>query len=196
MKKLASSAYVWVTIGLICSVHFSADAQSHRLGAGLSFASPISYNSGETGNPGFSFHYWMPVGNSDVFQVVPSVTVFNPYRLKTGYITLYNYLIQADLNMQFTLFQQGTVRMVAFGGGNLTQLISDYTPAATTGDETIEDAHDRVFGGNLGAGLELYMSPQWDLNISTKYILSSNAQFVISVQAAWYFKKRHRAYRR
>jgi len=128
--------------------------------------------------------------------LAPSVTVYNPYRLKTGYITLYNYLIQADLNMQFTFFQQGTVRMVALGGGNLTQLISDYTPAGTSGDEPIEDANDRVFGGNLGAGLELYMSPQWDLNISTKYILSSYAQFVISVQAAWYFKKRHRAYRR
>lgn len=196
MKKLAAAAVPWVIVGLFCAMPYLADAQSHRMGAGLSFASPVSYNSGETGNPGFSFHYWMPVGNTEIFQLAPSVTVYNPYRLKTGYITLCNYLIQADLNMQFTLFQQGTVRMVAFGGGNLTQLISDYTPVVTDGDEHIEDANDRVFGGNLGAGLELYMSPQWDLNISTKYILSSYAQFVISVEAAWYFKKRRRAYRR
>ena len=131
-----------------------------------------------------------------MLHLVPSLTFFNPYALKTGYITLNNYLIQADLNLQFALYHQESVRIVLLGGGNLTQLISDYIPVTHTGDETLEDARERVLGGNLGAGLELTMSPQWDLNIMTKYILSSYAQFVISVQTAYYFKKRHSAYRR
>ncbi|MGW8315553.1 MAG: hypothetical protein ACWGNV_08130 [Bacteroidales bacterium] len=196
MKKLAAAAYSWIIVGLLCTLPFQADAQSHRLGAGLSFASPVSYNTGETGNPGFSFHYWMPMTRAETFHLVPSITVYNPYKLETGYIKLYNYMFQADMNLQYAFFQPGTVRMIVFGGGNLTQLISDFTPVVNTGDESIEDSNDNALGVNLGAGLELYMSPQWDLNITGKYILSDYAQFVISIQAAYYFKKRQRAYRR
>lgn len=196
MKKLAAAAYSWIIVGLLCTLQFPADAQSHRLGAGLSFASPVSYNTGETGNPGFSFHYWMPLTREETLHLVPSITIYNPYKLKTGYITLYNYMFQADMNLQYAFFQPGSIRMVVFGGGNLTQLISDFTPVVNTGDETVEDSNDNALGINLGAGLELYMSPQWDLNITGKYILSTYAQFVISIQAAYYFKKRQRAYRR
>jgi hypothetical protein len=196
VKKLAAAAYSWMIVGLLCTLAFPADAQSHRLGAGLSFASPVSYNSGETGNPGFSFHYWMPVTRANNFHLAPSITVYNPYKLKTGYITLYNYLIQADLNLQFAFPEQGSVRMVVLGGGNLTQLISDFTPVVNTGDNSVEDSKDNAIGGNLGAGLELMMSPQWDLNITGKYILSAYSQFVISIQAAYHFKKRYGVYRR
>jgi hypothetical protein len=185
-----------VIVGLLCTMPALTDAQSHRLGAGLSFASPVSFNTGETGNPGFSLHYWMPIDRAEFLQLTPSLTVFNPYQLKTGYITLYNYLIQVDLNLQFAMVQQEAIRIIVLGGGNMTQLISDYTPGGSSGDETLEDARDNALGVNLGAGLELTMSPQWDLNLSAKYIMSSYAQFVISVQAAYYFKKRHRAYRR
>jgi hypothetical protein len=196
VKKPAASAYSWTIVGLLCIMPLPADAQSHRLGAGLSFASPVSYNTGETGNPGFSFHYWMPLNRSETFFLAPSFTVYNPYKLKTGYITLYNYMFQADLNLQYAFFQQGSIQLVALGGGNLTQLISDFTPVVNPDDASIEDSRDNAIGGNLGAGLELMMSPQWDLNITGKYILSAYSQFVISVQAAYHFNKRYGAYRR
>jgi hypothetical protein len=55
---------------------------------------------------------------------------------------------------------------------------------------------DVAIGGNLGGGLELYMSPQWDLNVAVKYIRSRYSQFVVSVQVAYHFKQRRKAYRR
>jgi hypothetical protein len=105
-------------------------------------------------------------------------------------------MFQADLNLQYAFFQQGSIQLVALGGGNLTQLISDFTPVVNPDDASIEDSRDNAIGGNLGAGLELMMSPQWDLNITGKYILSAYSQFVISVQAAYHFNKRYGAYRR
>ena len=174
----------------------SIDAQTHRIGGGLSFASVNSYNTGETGNPGFSIHYWHSLNKAGTIHLVPSLSVYNPYKLKTGYMVLTNYMFQGDLNLHYTVYNQGTVGIVAFGGVNATQLVSDYKPIVVTGDETLENKNDRYFGANLGAGLELYMSPKWDLNVSAKYILSENSQIVIGVQAAYYFIKRRRAYRR
>jgi hypothetical protein len=196
VKKRLSAATLWLMMGLAIAMNVQADAQSHRVGAGLSFGSVLNYNTGETGNPGFSVHYWLGLNKPGTLHLVPSVTFYNPYKLKTGYMVLSNYLIQCDLNLQYTFFHQGSVKMVTFGGGNFTQLVSDFTPIVITGDETLEDCNDRTFGGNLGAGLELYMSPKWDFNVSGKYILSNYSQFVISVQAAYYFKKRRMAYRR
>jgi hypothetical protein len=128
--------------------------------------------------------------------LVPSISIYNPYKLKTGYMVLLNYMFHGDVNLHYTIYNQGSVGIVAFGGVNATQLLSRYTPIVVTGDETLENRDDRFFGGNLGAGLELYMSPKWDLNVSAKYIFSEYFQIVIGVQAAYYFIKRRRAYRR
>jgi hypothetical protein len=185
-----------ICIGLLFSLSLSIDAQTHRIGGGLSFASVNSYNTGETGNPGFSIHYWHSLNRAGTIHLVPSLSVYNPYKLKTGYMVLTNYMFQGDLNLQYTVYNQGTVGIVAFGGVNAIQLISDYKPTVVTGDETLENRSDRYVGGNLGAGLELYMSPKWDLNVSAKYVLSEYSQVVIGVQAAYYFIKRRRAYRR
>ena len=196
MEKRITAIVHWIFIGLLSSLSLSVDAQTHRIGGGLSFASVNSYNTGETGNPGFSIHYWHSLNKAGTIHLVPSVSVYNPYKLKTGYMVLTNYMLQGDLNLQYSIYNQGTVGIVAFGGVNATQLISDYKPIVVSGDETLENKNDRYIGGNLGAGLELYMSPKWDLNVSAKYILSEYSQVVIGVQAAYYFNKRRRAYRR
>jgi hypothetical protein len=196
VKKRVLSVYLWLILGLLLALDSGVEAQAHRFGAGLSFASVNSYNTGETGNPGFSVHYWYDLTKSGTLYLAPSVTVYNPYTLKTGYMDLINYMFQGDLNLQYTILKRGFIGIVAFGGCNVTQLFSKYTPVVITGDETLENKDDRFFGGNLGAGLELYMSPRWDFNVSAKYIFSNYSQIVIGVQAAYYFKKRKRAYRR
>ena len=94
---------------------------------------------------------------------------------------------------------EGTLKIVVFGGANVTYLnsviaqadekypIPDYAP---------DDQDDLVFGANIGAGLELRMGTKWDMNVSGKYILSKFSQFIISIEGVYYFKSRRRAYRR
>ena len=196
VKKRLPATYGWILIGMLLGFSLTIEAQTHRVGGGLYFASVNSYNTGETGNPGFSFHYWQSLNRSGTIHLVPSFAVYNPYKLKTGYMVLSNYMFHGDLNLQYTLYNQGSVGIVAFGGLHATQLVSKYTPIVVTGDETLENRDDRFFGGNLGAGLELYMAPKWDFNVSAKYILSEYSQIVIGVQVAYYFIKRRKAYRR
>lgn len=128
--------------------------------------------------------------------MVPSITVYNRYRRETGLTILSNYMFQGDLDAQYALFQEGTVRAVVFGGGNFTYLTSDYESLYPEGDEIMEDANDYAIGGNVGAGLELRMAPKWDFNVSAKYLFSKHPQFIISIQSVYYFKSRRRAYKR
>ena len=107
-----------------------------------------------------------------------------------------NYMFQGDLDLQFTFFQEGTVKAVGLAGGNYTYLSSYYEPLSTNANETITDEKDYAFGGNLGAGLELQMAPKWDFNVSVKYLFSKYPQFIVSAQAVCFFKVRRKAYRR
>jgi hypothetical protein len=100
------------------------------------------------------------------------------------------------VDLQYLFFRDGGVKVVAFGGGNVTYLTSDYEPLVVTGNESITDTTDMALGANIGLGLELRMAPKWDFNISGKYIFSKYSQFVISVSGVYYFKSRRGAYRR
>jgi hypothetical protein len=181
---------------LFMGISLSAEAQIYRIGAGLSFASGTQFNSGESGNPGFSLKTWIPLDKRKTITIAPSISVYNRYKLETGFLILTNYMAHADINMQYAYFEEGTVRAVVFGGGNFTYLTSFFEPIIVTGNETLSDAQDYAFGGNVGAGLELRMAPQWDFNVSGKYLFSKYNQFIISVDAVYYFKSRRRAYRR
>ena len=181
---------------LLMTVGLNGFGQIHRIGGGLTFSSGAEFNYGETGNPGVVLKTWFALNKASTFHIVPSVTAYNRYKLETGYSILTNLMFQGDLDFQYTLFQEGTVKAVAFGGGNVTYLNSDFEPLIVTGNETINDESDFAIGGNLGAGLELRMAPQWDFNISGKYLLSKYSQFVISVQGVYFFKSRRRAYGR
>lgn len=191
--RLKSIALV-AGIFLLAGIH--ASGQVHRIGAGFSFASGTTFNYGETGNPGLFVKTWLAVNKSSTLHVVPSLTAYNRYKRSTGYSILTNHMFHGDLDFQYTFFQEGTVKAMAFGGGNVTYLISKYEPLVVTGNETITDASDLAIGANLGAGLELRMAPKWDFNISGKYIFSTYSQFIISVQGVYYFKSRRGAYRR
>jgi hypothetical protein len=171
-------------------------AQIHRVGGGLTFSSGVDYNYGETGNPGFVLKTWLALNKASTFHIVPSVTAYNRYKLETGMYVLTNLMFQGDLDLQYTIFQEGTVKVVAFGGGNASYLNSNFEPVIVTGNELVTDESDFAFGGNLGAGLELRMAPNWDFNISGKYLFSSYSQFIISVQGVYFFKSRRRPYSR
>jgi hypothetical protein len=171
-------------------------AQIGRIGAGFAFSSGTDFNYGETGNPGIVVKTWVNLNKAHTLQLTPSVTAFNRYKLETGYSILTNYMFHGDLDMQFTVFREGNVKAVAFAGGNIMYLTSDFEPVVVTGNETITDATDLAIGANLGAALELRMASKWDFYISGKYLYSSYSQFVISVQGVFYFKGRRRAYRR
>lgn len=183
---------------LALSMMISMDGfgQVNRIAAGLAFSSGTDFNYGETGNPGFMLKTWIAMNKASTLHVVPSVTAYNRYKVETGYSVLTNLMFQGDVDVQYTVFHEGNVNAVAFGGGNVTYLNSDFEPIIVTGNETITDTADFAIGGNLGMALELRMAPKWDFNISGKYIFSQYSQFVISVQGVYYFKSRRRSYRR
>lgn len=181
-------------LALIISV--GSKAQIHRVGGGLSFASGAEFNYGETGNPGLTIRSWLAINKPSTLHVVPSVTVYNRFRQETGYSILTNYMFQGDLNLQYAFFNESNVKAVGFGGGNITFLSSTFEPLNEVGNAAISDDTDYAFGGNIGAGLELRMAPKLDFNVSGKYLFSRYSQFIISVQAVYFFKVRRRAYRR
>ena len=170
--------------------------QVNRIGGGLAFSTPVDFNYGETGNPGLVLKTWVALDKASIMHIVPSVTAFYQYKLETGYSILTNLMFQGDLDFQYTLFHEGTVKLVAFAGVNVCYLNSDFEPLILTGNETITDTTDLAIGGNLGAALELRMSPKWDFFVSGKYVFSQYSQFIISVQGVYYFKSRRRSYRR
>jgi len=196
LKISRSAKFTYSLAVLILAGCLSSNGQIHRIGGGLTFSSGADFNYGETGNPGIVLKTWLALNKASTMHIVPSATAFYRYKFETGYSILTNLMFQGDLNFQYTIFHEGTVAAVAFGGANVTYLNSDYEPLIVTGNETITDASDLVMGGNLGAGLELRMAPKWDFNITGKYLFSSYSQFIISVQAVYYFKSRRRSYGR
>ena len=196
MKDRLSAIYFLSIIGFTLLFSINTCAQVHRVGGGLSFASGAEFNYGETGNPGLTIKTWLALDKRSSIHIVPSISVYNRYRLETGYSILTNYMFHGDLDAQYTFFQEGTVKAMVFGGGNFTYLTSNYEPLYPTGNEIITNDNDYAIGGNVGAGLELRMAPKWDFNVSGKYLFSKYPQFIISIQAVYYFKSRRRAYKR
>ena len=196
MRKVRSDKYLLAVLFAVLVFGVNSNCQVHRISAGFNFASGVEFNHGETGNPGLTFKTWIAVNKPSTLHIVPSVTAYNRYKLETGYSIMTNYMFQGDLDLQFTFFQEGTVKAVALAGGNYTYLSSYYEPLSTNANETITDEKDYAFGGNLGAGLELQMAPKWDFNVSVKYLFSKYPQFIVSAQAVYFFKVRRKAYRR
>jgi len=178
-----------MTTGLVLS-------QPDRIGAGLAFANALDFNSGETSNPGLFLKTWIALDRKSNFHIVPSVTAFNRYKFDPGAYILKNYMFHGDIDGQYVFFRERTVKVTGFGGANFTYLKSTYEPLYANPYITLSDADDWAIGGNIGAGLELRMTDHWDFNVSGKYKISKYAQFVISVNAAYYFRGRGRSYRR
>jgi hypothetical protein len=194
LRKMTIMRYQFPLVGLILLLTVQSAAQVNRVAAGLVFSSGTEFNSGETGNPGIIVKTWIGLDKGGAFHIVPSLSMYNRYKLENGYLNLYNYMFHGDLNAQYSVFQDGTVRLVAFGGGNFTYLISEFEPLVIIPNQTLDDARGSAFGGNLGAGLELRMSSRWDFNVTGKYLFSRYSQFIISVEGVYYFTSRRRGY--
>lgn len=178
---------------LACSKSF---AQIERVGAGLSFANVLEFNSGETSNPGILLKTWIAVDKRKKLHIVPSVTGFRRYKYDPGTFILTNYLFFGDLDVQYVFFHEQTVKVIGFGGGNFTYLYSTYEPLFVNPGTTLSDLDDWAIGGNIGAGLELKMTEHWDFNLTAKYKFSKYSQFVISVHASYLFRGRGRTYKK
>ena len=132
-------------------------------------------------------------------HIVPTITVFNRSVQNAGTYTITNNMYMGDVDGQFVVFHEGTLKIVVFGGGNISYLTSEIAQVDKKypiPEYAPEDQDDMVFGGNIGAGLELRMASHWDMNLSGKYLMSKYSQFVISIEGVYYFKNRRRAYRR
>jgi len=196
MRKIAALlVFLFLSAGLL--------AQPERIGIGLDFSTGLMFNTQKTGNPALLLKTWVPLDKRDVFFLVPSVAVFSPYRFSNGYYILKNYMFHGDLDGQFRIFEDKTLRIIGFAGGNFMYLSSFFKPIVVTGYETITDTQDMAAGGNIGAGLEMRMSSFFDFNLTGKYTISKSLgtpdlykQAVISVQAVYYFHPRGRGPRR
>ncbi len=188
-----------VCVVIITGLGSNLSAQVYRMGAGLCFGSGYQYNSSEMGNPGFKVKTWVALDKRSTIHIVPTITVFNRNLRDAGSYTISNYMYMGDVDGQFMVFHEGTVKIVVFGGGNVTYLnsvIAQVDEKYPIPEYAPDNQSEVVVGGNLGAGLELRMASQWDMNVSGKYILSKYSQFIISIEGVYYFKSRRRAYRR
>lgn len=179
---------------LVTFIGTNSYAQPDRIGAGLAFANALEFNSGETSNPGFLVKTWIALDKKKKLHIVPTITAFNRYKFDPGTYILKNYLFYGDLDVQYVFFHEQTVKVIGFGGANFTYLYSTFEPLFITTSTTLTDASDYAIGGNIGAGLELRMGDRWDFNVSGKYKVSKYSQFVISVQASYFFRGRGRSY--
>jgi len=185
-----------VIVGLVLILSVPVKGQIYRIGGGLSFASGTEFNSGETGNPGLKIKTWITLDKRQTIHIVPSISVYNPYKLEKAYLTLTNYMFHGDLDGQYTFFQEGTLKVAGFAGANFTYLVSDYEQLVDLGKEVLSDATDFSVGANVGGCLEMRMGPRWDFNVSGKYLFSKYDHFIISVEGVYYFRSRRRTYRR
>ena len=196
MKPLLSFVFaIWLSV----LISIPATAQIYRIGAGLAFASGYTFNSVEIGNPGVKAKTWIALDRKSTIHIVPTLSAFNRNVLDGGYFRVNNYLFMADVDGQYMTFKEGTLKVVVFAGGNLSYLVSVVEPTDPKypiPEYAPGDASELAIGANLGAGLELRMGSQWDMNVSAKYILARYSQFLISVEGVYYFKSRRKAYRR
>ncbi|MCP4310349.1 MAG: hypothetical protein GY790_03720 [Bacteroidetes bacterium] len=199
VKQIQLKFGLIVSLLVITGISSNLSAQIYRMGAGLCFASGFQYNSTEMGNPGLKVKTWIALDPKSTIHIVPTITAFNRNILDAGNFSLTNYMFMGDLDGQYMVLKEGTLKIVVFAGGNLTYLnsvVAQTDPKYPIPDYAPDNENVFAVGGNLGAGLELRMGSRWDMNISTKYILSKYSQFIISVEGVYYFKSRRRAYRR
>ena len=195
-----------ISIVIILSISLGTSApalaQVYRVGAGLCFASGYEFNTIEMGNPGFKVKTWIALDRKSTIHIVPTFIVFNKNTADAGYFSISNYSFHGDLDGQYMVFMEKTVKVVVFGGINFSHLTSKVSetdpkyPLEIYAPNAPDNETDIGIGGNLGAGLELRMGSHWDMNVSAKYIVSKYSQFIISVEGVYYFKSRRKAYRR
>jgi hypothetical protein len=162
MKKLL---FIGVFVMLLT---VTVTAQPEKIGAGLTFATKKRFNGGDTGNPGLNIRTWIPIDKRRTFYVVPSATVFNYFAVNhTKHLTT-NYMFHGDLELQYTVFTDKTLKLAAAAGLNYTHIASKVEPVIIVPNPP-QDSTVAGFGPTIGAALEMRMSPYWDFVVSGKY---------------------------
>jgi len=196
---------------LISLFVISLSGQVERAGAGLAFGNKIRFNNGDTGNPALNLKTWVRLGPESNFHIVPGVTAFNPGQIyKNGY-WVNNYRFHGDIDLQYMVFHEKTLKVVAIAGLNYSYLYSTNDNPDNLPISGLVDSTAMAFGPSLGAGLEMRVRPHWDFIVSAKYTaaginpadLSSVSlfkgtlsDFIISVHGVFYFYARGKDYRR
>lgn len=162
MKKLL---FIGVSLMLLT---VTVTAQPEKIGAGLTFATKKRFNGGDTGNPGLNIRTWIPINQKRTFYVVPSATVFKPLEISRSHLISTTYMFHGDLELQYTLFSDKTLKLIAATGMNYTHIISKIEPLISVPDMP-QDSTVAGFGPVIGAALEMRMSPYWDFIVSGKY---------------------------
>lgn len=144
-------------------------AQPEKIGAGLTFATKRRINDvGDTGNPGLNIRTWIPIDKRRTFYVVPSATVFRPLEISKSHFISTTYMLHGDLELQYTIFSDKTLKLITAAGMNYTHIISRIEPLLEVPDLP-QDSTFAGFGPVIGAALEMRMSPYWDFIVSGKY---------------------------
>ncbi len=115
---------LFVSLVFFAGISSNISAQIYRMGAGLCFGSGFEYNSSEMGNPGFKVKTWIALDKRSTIHIVPTLTIFNKSIRDAGSYTISNYMYMGDLDGQIVVFHEGTLKIVAFGGANLTYMNS------------------------------------------------------------------------
>lgn len=200
MKKLL---FIGVSLMLLT---VTVMAQPEKIGAGLTFATKKRFNDvGDTGNPGLNIRTWIPLDQRRTFYVVPSATVFNPLEDSNSLLISTTYMFHGDLELQYTLFTDKTLKLVAAAGMNYTHIISKIEPLIEVPDLP-QDSAVAGFGPVIGAALEMRMSPYWDFIVSGRYsfaglsmgekpdggnaLVAPLSAPIIQVHAVYYFSSR------
>jgi hypothetical protein len=195
-------------------------SQPERIGAGLSFSNKRTLyfsdgqvnGKGETGNPGLVIRTWIPINKTLTIHAVPSVTGYNPLLLKSdqAFYTTTSYMFAGDIDVQFQLFHDKTLKLMTFAGVNYTWIFTrnKQNPDFQFNLGIPADDEIKGFGPSVGASLEMRMSPFIDFILSGKYTYSflkaANPATtfdpasvpVIQVQAVYYFHSRGKGYYR
>jgi len=188
-------------------------AQPERIGAGLTFATKKRFGDGDTGNPGVNIKTWIPLSKKLVFHVSPSVTLFNPLSVNHTLYETITYRFHGDIDLQYLVFHEKTMKLVALGGINYTHIISKIEPLTTPPHPDIPtDSAISGLGPSIGAAMEMRMSPHWDFIVSGRYSFAglrlgdaaADENFltpplsspILQVHAVFYFTSRGRGYSR
>lgn len=162
MRKL-----LFISISLLL-LTVTVTAQPEKIGAGLTFATKRRFNNGDTGNPGLNIRTWIPIDKRRTFYVVPSATVFNYFAVNhLSYLTT-NYMFHGDIELQYTLFSDKSLKLITTAGMNYTHIFSKIEPVLNL-PNLPQDSTASGFGPVIGAALEMRMSPYWDFVVSGKY---------------------------
>ncbi len=184
-------------------------AQPERFGAGLTFTVKKRFNGGDTGNPGLNLRTWIPVDKRKTLHIVPSVSVFNPHKINhVSHITT-TYMFHGDLDVQYTLFHEKSLKLNGLVGMNYTHILSRNEIVVTVPEMPV-DSTLSGFGPTVGLTLEMRMSSYWDFIVSGRYsftglragdpaldekfLVAPLSTPVIQVHAVYYLRSRRRGY--